>query len=140
MTESEPTTLLPTELELVAPFELAPLLAYFGSRVFALRNSVDGSDRTVWLELTSEPHDLDVSIKHWIRIVDAMPADLRAIWNACTDRCLNTGIQSGFRPHASHFSISPDAVSGAARISVRLVFSVYSPDLSELPPVSAETT
>jgi hypothetical protein len=62
MTESEPTSLLATELELVAPFYLAPLLAHFGT------------------------------------------------------------------------------LFGAARIAVRLVFSVYAPDLAERGPVSTETT
>ncbi len=130
MSNGEPTTLLTTELELVAPFDLSPLLAHLGSRASPLRNSVDGAVHTLWLEPDPEPRDLDAAIDHWVTIVDALPAHLRSLWDACTDRCLNTGIQSGFSPHASRLAVSEGSVKGAARIAVRLVFTVYAADHS----------
>jgi hypothetical protein len=125
MTQGDPTTLLATELELVAPFDLQPLLAHFAASVSVLRNSVEDAVRTLWLGLEVESHDLDAAIEHWIALVDSLPPDLRARWDACSDRCLNTGIQGGTTPHAACFAVSEHAVSGLSRISVRLVFSVY---------------
>lgn len=122
------TALLPTELEIVAPFDLSPFVQHFGARVLILRDSMEDGLRTLWLDLVPARKTLDDAVAQWIAMVEEMPASLRTLWSSCTDRCLNTGIQSGRRPHATYLDIRETTVAGAARISVRLNFSVYALD------------
>lgn len=128
MTSERETLRLSTELELVAEFDLLPLLNHFGSRVEVMRNSSEGVTRTAWLDLCLDNENLDQAVAHYVTMIEEMPEPLRALWNACTDRCLNTGIQSGRQPHATKLELLQATVSGAARIGVRLVFTVYALD------------
>jgi hypothetical protein len=125
MNGPDETTRLGTELEIVADFDLRLLLEHFGSRVEVLRDSSEGATRTVWLDLTLENDTVDEAVAHYVAIVDEMPAAVRNLWNACADRCLNTGVQSGRHPHATPLELRAGTVAGAARIGVRLVFTIY---------------
>jgi hypothetical protein len=131
---SEETTLLATELELVSDGDLGPLLAHFGSNADVLRDTMEGQTRTVWLELPqrwlepSSPGDIDEAHATYVSAVEALSPELRAIWDACSDRCLHTGIQSGRAPHATHLRVSAQTLAGTVRIAVRLELTVYALD------------
>jgi hypothetical protein len=100
------TRFLNVDLELVATFDLAPLLEYFNAETFTLRDSVAEGRRTVWMELHPDPKDTDDAILRYSMLVESLPSDFRRLWDACEDRCLNVGIQSGLAPHATAFPIS----------------------------------
>lgn len=128
MPDSEATRFLNVDLELVATFDLAPLLEHFNPTTFTLRDSVDDGRRTVWLELGADPKDTDGAILRYAMLVESLPSDIRQLWDECEDRCLNVGIQSGLTPHASAFRISPDAIAKLGTIAARLEITVYSID------------
>ena len=127
------TCRLGTELEVVADFDLTPLLSHIGSRVAVLRNSVDDGRHTLWLELDPGETDLDDAVQRYVAMIEAMPSDLRSLWDASVDRCLNTGIQSGWRPHAYPIRLSAESIAQAARISIRHQFTVYAADAAGPP-------
>ena len=56
------TRRLGTELEVVADFDLTPLLEELGSRVAVVRNSVDSGRHTLWVQHSSTEKDLDDAI------------------------------------------------------------------------------
>jgi hypothetical protein len=122
------TQFLNVDLELVATFDLTPLLEHFNPTTFTLRDSVDDGQRTVWMELDTDPKDTDDAILRYAMLVESLPSDIRRLWDECEDRCLNVGIQSGLTPHASAFRISTDAIAKLVAIAARLEITVYSAD------------
>jgi hypothetical protein len=128
MPGSEATQFLNVDLELVATFDLTPLLEHLNSTTFTLRDSVDDGRRTVWMELDPDPKDTEDAILRYATLVESLPSGLRRLWDDCEDRCLNVGIQSGLSPHASAFQISTDAIGKLVAIASRLEITVYSAD------------
>ena len=126
MPDSETTRFLNVDLELVATFDLAPLLEYLSQPTFTLRDSVNEGRRTVWMELNADPKDTDDAIRRYAMLVESLPSDIRRLWDECEDRCLNVGIQSGLSPHASAFRISTAALAKLVAIAARLEITVYS--------------
>lgn len=118
---------LGAEIELVASSDLNPLFRHIGGAVNPLRNSVEGEIHTLWLELTPSEISLDEAVSRYAAIFDALPDELRAVWASCTDRCINVGLQAGFRPHAFPLQVSPSAIAELARLRLRLQINLYSP-------------
>ena len=118
-------------MELVATFDLAPLLEYFNPRIFVLRDSLDEGRRTIWMELNADPKDTDDAIMRYAMLVELLPSDIRRLWDECEDRCLNVGIQGGLAPDASAFRISTASIAKLAAIAARLEITVYSVERKE---------
>jgi hypothetical protein len=128
MSDSEAPRFLNVDLELVATFDLAPLLEQFASATFTLRDSVEDGRRTVWLELEVDPKDPDDAIFRYAMLVESLPSHIRRLWDESEDRCLNVGIESGLTPHAGAFPISTEAIAKLAAIAARLEITLYSAD------------
>ena len=118
---------LGAEIELVASSDLNPLFRHIGGAVNPLRNSVEGEIHTLWLELTPSEISLDEAVSRYAAIFDSLPDELRAVWASCIDRCINVGLQAGFRPHAFPLQVSPSAIAELARLRLRLQITLYSP-------------
>src|SRR5687767_9856459 len=101
--------LLGTELEIVADFDLTPLLEALRGDVEIIRNSVDDGRHTLWLELTAATSGVDDAVGQYVVLIEALPAHLRVLWDTSADRCLNTGVQSGLRPHAFPVCLAVDS-------------------------------
>ncbi|HTA21195.1 MAG TPA: hypothetical protein VK989_18010 [Polyangia bacterium] len=119
------TARLGTELEVVAHFDLTPLLEQFGARVAVLRSSVDAGRHTLWLELDPTETDLDDAVRRYAAMIEALPEDVRRLWDTSLDRCLNTGIQAGRGPNGFALALSSASMSLEAAISTRHQFTVY---------------
>jgi hypothetical protein len=127
------TSLLGTELEVVADFDLTPLLEELQNEVVVLRNSVDDGRHTLWLELDSGEEDVDDAVRLWTGMIEALPVHLRSLWDTSTDRCLNTGIQAGRHPHAYAVGLSAESAAQASRLALRHQFTVYAA-VTDSPP------
>lgn len=119
---------LGAELELVASRSLHTLFEHIGGAVSALRNSVEGDIHTLWLELAPSESSPDEAISRYAAIFDALPPELRTVWDGCTDRCVNVGLQAGFHPHAFPLLASREAIAELARLGLRLQITLYAPD------------
>jgi hypothetical protein len=126
MPDSETTRFLNVDLELVATFDLTPLLVRLNATTFTLRDSMADGRRTVWMELAADPKETDDAILRYATLVESLPSKIRRLWDKCEDRCLNIGIQRGVTPHASAFPISTAALAKLVAIAARLVITVYS--------------
>lgn len=118
---------LGAELELVSCCSLHLLLEHMGDAVNPLRDSVEDGVHTLWLELSPSETSLDEAVSRYASIFDTLPSELRAVWHACTDRCVNAGLQAGFRPHAFALLASPSTIAELARLCLRLQITMYSP-------------
>ncbi len=119
------TRFLNVDLELVSTHDIRPLLAHWSDETLTLRDSVEAGRCTVWLELARDPPDADNGVRDFASLVEALPRDLRQLWDSCDDRCLNVGVQSADDPDAAAFRISASAIRALAAISARLEFTVY---------------
>jgi len=132
MPDSDTTRFLNVDLELVATFDLTPLLVHLNPTTFTLRDSVDDGRRTVWMELDADPKETDDAILRYAMLVESLPTEIRRLWDECEDRCLNVGIQSGVTPDASAFPISTAALGKLVAIAARLVITVYTVEGEEI--------
>jgi hypothetical protein len=119
------TRFLNVDLEIVSSGNIDPLLARLLAAMFTLRDSIEGGRRTVWMELAGDVADPNATVLELTRLIVSLPPDLRALWDACEDRCLNVGIQGGMSPHASAFRIAASTILEMAATSARLEFTIY---------------
>ena len=122
------TQFLNVDLELVTRVDLSPLLAHWRDTLILLRDSTDAGCRTIWAELRETPRDANSAIDELTRNVKDLPGPLRALWDACDDRCFNVGVQAGRAPHATAFPISAQTIAALTAIAARLEFTVYGID------------
>jgi hypothetical protein len=134
------TRFLNVDLELVATFDLAPLLQSLNAETFTLRDSVAEGRRTVWMELHPDPKDTDEAILRYSMLVESLPSDIRRLWDACEDRRLNVGIQSGLAPHITAFPISTAAIAKLVAIAAHLEITVYSAGGEESERIPSKAT
>jgi len=123
---SEGTHFLNVDLELVTDGVLEPLVKHWSAEVAVLRNSAEAGSRTAWLELNDQYESPERVLVEFLNLIDALPGKLRAVWDACTDRCFNIGIQAGVESHASAFPISSGTLGRIAAVGARLELTVYS--------------
>jgi hypothetical protein len=119
------TRRLGTELEVVADFDLTPLLEQLGSRVAVIRNSVDSGRHTLWFQHVPTEKDLDDAVRRYAVMIEALPDQVRDLWNNSFDRCLNTGVQGGLHPPSYALELSSSAMALEVRIAARHRFTVY---------------
>ena len=131
---------LGAELELISRSNLHPLFKHMGGAVNSLRNSVEGGVSTLWLELAPSETSLDDAVSRYAAIFDTLPPELRAVWDSCTDRCVNVGLQAGSRPHAFPLLASLGTIAELARLRLRLQITLYAPNLDPPADNSAHGT
>jgi hypothetical protein len=127
------TCFLNVDLELVSRADLSPLLdAFEQSEVLVLRNTRKRGIHTLWLELGYQPRDIDHAVRGYAALVRHLPPRLRRIWNGCSRRGLNVGIQCEQGPHQQVFEISEAYVLAAAKLSASVALTVYAPPPSHV--------
>lgn len=123
--DEECTRFLNLDLDLVSDRDLSTLLVACSKSVTVLRDSVDDGVHTLWLELRRQPKDVGHAIRGFFALFESLLPSARRLWNGCSDRCLNIGIQAGQEPHAQMFVLSNDSVVRARAMRARFVITVY---------------
>jgi hypothetical protein len=104
--------------------ELEELLRYLGPSVVVMHQTA----HELALELSSRVSDpLDETLAKWIELLQSLPEPGRAIWNRCSLRSMNIGIQSAEQPYSALFAISSLRVSQLASLQAEIVVTVYAP-------------
>jgi hypothetical protein len=105
---------------------LHTLLAAIRANVEVVRDSLDEGLHTLWVELNLPAElDLDDTIQRYVDLIESLPSEPRATWNAALDRCLNTGVQAGRRGAPRPLELSVESMARAARVHARHQFTVY---------------
>lgn len=73
----------------------------------------------------AHPQSVDETILVFCNLVQQLPPEVRAVWDNCTMRCMNIGIQAGTKPHSECFHISGKTISLLSAIKAEIAFTVY---------------
>ena len=84
-------------------------------------------DQVASIELVHESLSLDETVMAMVEFVEALPPDLRHIWDQLALRSLNVGIQAGGEPYSACFGIAAKTVELVAALGFEIVFTVYAP-------------
>jgi hypothetical protein len=122
------TQFLNVDLDIEAPFDLAPLVAALGDDVFDLYTGPARDGFETHLELAgerSQPDSADGVIREFVRLLSQLAPDAKQLWERATRRDFNIGIQAGRTPHASEFALPCDVLAAVADLGARIVITVY---------------
>lgn len=121
----EPTTeFLNIDLELEGPVDIAPLIQAL-SPVYVLHSS---SKAPFMANLEIEPGvgmDFHSTMLAFLTVIESLDHATRALWDQCTKKCFDIGLQSGLEPHCSQYSLSASHLQRLASIGAELVITVY---------------
>ena len=117
------THFLNVDLDLCGESGLDELLDAFGSAVLVMNRN---SDDFVSLGIAqTHPQSVEETILAFFNLIQQLPPDARAVWDNCTTRCMNIGVQAGTTPHSESFHISDKTISLLSAIKAEIVFTVY---------------
>jgi hypothetical protein len=119
------TKFLNVDLEVVGTVDLDPLVEHLAGAAFVLRDDSEEGRRTLWFELEQSEPTVDATLRRFLALLSTLSPQLSALWEACEDRCLNLGIQSGLAPHHSTYRLAAETLAGIAALSIRLEITVY---------------
>lgn len=119
----EQTHFLNVDLDVRTRTGLKILIDAFGRGVYCVHQT-----RTfAVLELNKQCVTADATIMCFVKLITRLPPTARKIWQSCSLRSMNIGIQCGAEPGSSEFKISNKALKAATACGVQIVFTVYAP-------------
>ena len=127
MTESSEIHYRNTDLDVVSPGSLEPLIEYFekyGIRTFNPIVDENGSWYTVFE--ADDPHDEpDSNISKMLNAIESMSVEVRRCWNGCTKRDFNPGYDSGISPRSYSHQISNETLRRIAECGATFTITIY---------------
>jgi hypothetical protein len=118
------TTFLNVDLEIRVQSGLEELLGHFEPLAFALHQTTQDA----LVELNAEYNSLEDCLVKLVELVQSLPEQARTIWDRCEFRRMNIGIQAGYEPHDTCFTISSRTIALLAGLQTELSFTVYAPN------------
>jgi len=129
---SSATQFLNVDLDIYSRSDLRPLIDGFGRRVTVMNSGKLKGKYCAHLEVAKYTRNADATIQAFCKLIEALPDDLRARWNAATVLSFSIGIQAGKHPHASDFVVGPKTVKLVADVAAQIALTIYAPEeLSE---------
>lgn len=124
-TELDPETLfLNVDLELRSAEPLDALVKALGP-VTVLRFT-EQAPYLANLECPQDgPLDVESTLEVLLGLIEALPADARKIWDGCTQRRFDIGLQAGLGPRSFARTISPSVVVRLAAVGAELGLTIY---------------
>lgn len=118
-----------TDLDLVSPWSLEPLIAYFEKHDISTFNPFideNGSWYANFLLATDEPHDgPDSHVSTMLNAIESMPAEARSCWDACIKRDFNPGYESGISPRSFSHQLSNETLRRIAECGATFTITIY---------------
>jgi hypothetical protein len=121
------TRYLTTDLDLVAPVPLTPLISHFKSRGISPQGLTLGDDGKWYVTLNiretfAEPCP---NIAAMLSAVESATGDARSCWEACTTREFNVGYDCGEEPWAFNQGLSNETLRRMAQCGATLRLTLY---------------
>lgn len=66
-----------------------------------------------------------VEIEEMLAVVEKLPAEMRAVWDGCSQREMNLGYDCGDEPWSFQHSLSNETVRRLAAVGVELAWTLY---------------
>ncbi len=138
----EETCFLNVDLDVEAPYDLAPFVEALGNNVFDLHTgSVEGGFQT-HLELAGEaiqPENAEAAIQGFVKLLTQLTPDAQRLWNEATRRDFNIGVQGGTQPYAFEVALLPQTLAAVAQLGARVVMTVYAVDFKGVRRLGSST-
>jgi len=126
------TRFLNVDLDVFSAQDLQPLTEAIGKRVDVLYLGRTRRTYEAHFELSvirSSQHDRptspDAMIRGFCRLIQALKAPEKRIWNDAKIRDFSIGIQAGLKPSAMDFPLKPETLQAAHQVGARIVVTVY---------------
>ncbi len=126
--EREETHYLNTDLDLVAPHDLASLadaLAHRGLFTFHVLQHKGQSSWSARFETEKPFREPDQNIAAMLTAIEALDGPSRNLWESCTIREFNIGYDCGDKPWAFNQQISAATLSRIAAAGAAIVITLY---------------
>ena len=121
---------LNTDLIIESKNDLSRILHEFGDDVVVLHHGETRGYQHASFEIPADLAGADETINYFCDLVEALPADVREIWDGCS-RVIDVGYESGTSPHNFRSEIRASTIQRVAAIGASIVITVYS--LSDRP-------
>ncbi len=122
--ETSRTNFINVDLDLNGSFDLAPLLAALGP--VHIIHTPDESASFYILELDAVGLDFEATLGGFLDLIEQLDGAARRLWERCSLRKFNIGIQAGLDPSSTLYSISGPMALRVATAGVDVVISVSS--------------
>lgn len=126
---SQPHTLethaifLNVDLELEGPSNLAPLVRALGN-VHVLHTTTE-APFAANLELVSGPLGLEDTLRGLLALAEKLDGFAQDLWNGCTKRKFDIGLQAGLEPPFSQYVLSSSLLKRMGALGVDVVVTLY---------------
>ena len=118
---------LNTDLELISPQDLTPLIAAFEAGGIRAIGGVTAGGDGLWyanLETLSEEHP-EINICTMLDAIESLDQSTRAIWDACNKRNFNIGYECGEEPWGFNQGVSQATIARIAAAGASLSITLY---------------
>ena len=117
---------LNTDLEIESKEDLRPIIEAFGKEVFILHHGFIKGMQHASFEL-SHDHSFvpDEVIRRYCDLIEALPPTAKMIWNQCSTRLLDIGVESGSSPNCYRFEVHQSTLDRVSATGASLAVSIY---------------
>jgi hypothetical protein len=122
------THFLNVDLDIYSKSDLQPLADGFGRKVTVMYVGKLKGTYCAHLEVARYTRSADATIRAFCKLIEALPKDLRTLWDAATVRSFSIGIQAGTHPDSSDFVVGPKAVKAVSDVAAQIVITIYAPE------------
>lgn len=109
----------------------------FGEDVFVLHHGEMRGYQHASFEIPGSSAGADEIINSFCALVEALPKEVREIWDGCCSRVLDIGYESGTSPRSFRSEIRASTIQRVAEIGVSLVITIYPLPIEESAPGNA---
>lgn len=123
--EQFPPVYLNTDLELEWCGDFKPLVNALAGQTYVLYNGPAGERNRLTLELEETPAEASEAISVFCGLIENLPPEAKAVWNAADSRVFDIGYESGIGEQLAKMVIEPDVLNRVAQLGVSVVVTIY---------------
>jgi hypothetical protein len=127
VTREDEARFLNVDLDVYAPYDLAPLAAALEAGAMLLSSTQEDGTYRASFELNAQPADAAAGIRAFVALIEQLPVAQRALWDGATRRELSIGIRAGHSPRNSRLALSPATLKLASDVGAVIEVVVYPP-------------
>jgi hypothetical protein len=127
----EESSFLNVDLDIEAPFDLAPLVEALGDNVSSMYTGAGAKGFETHLELSGDlvfSATAEVAIRGFVALLSALPSPVRKLWDGATLKEFNIGLRGGTTPRVLESALDAGTVADVARLGARIGITLYAFD------------
>ena len=122
-TVRQTTEFINVDLDLTGPADLAPLSTALKG-VHAVHSTDEAPFFTI-LEVDDVGLDVGATMHRFLELIESLDSSGRRLWDQCSVRRFNIGIQSGLGPNSTLYSLPAPLLARVASVGAEVIITVY---------------